>query len=442
MRSSISLSTSMLLLAAANAETPLLSWSLPPFNFSDPLGGLPRLPNASTSVVFFGSDENGGYNHGAMLAYHDSLLHLAWKNGVNASGEDAPGQRVRFSQSADGITWSPSAIIFPSLSTPALPVALFAGPFAVVKGHLYASASAAVIATGDAQGSQFCLWPDGVDPRNAGPPGQPQPVGVLLLRRVLPGIGALGPPFWAAASVPHGFAPASAAAGLLTLPQMDATTRADMVALLDPAMKALPCADPATGGTLKCEAVLHGAQEYETLPRAAALANERSHWVVRKDAQRHAGADVLVYRSHSGALWTSVREAGGSGEWGSIELSPIPNDDSNINSGVLPSGAAFIAANAVPHRQRNPLTLAVAKDGTNFTSCAVLMDCNDIAHNSTCTKRGAGGASGGPSYPQALSVVAPAPELLRGFYVVATNNKEDVVVARFPWSALGEAASA
>jgi hypothetical protein len=40
----------------------------------------------------------------------------------------------------------------------------------------------------------------------------------------------------------------------------------------------------------------------------------------------------------------------------------------------------------------------------------------------------------GPSYPQALSVVGPgAPESMQGLYVVATNNKEDVVITHVPW---------
>ena len=39
----------------------------------------------------------------------------------------------------------------------------------------------------------------------------------------------------------------------------------------------------------------------------------------------------------------------------------------------------------------------------------------------------------GPSYPQGMSVVAPAPEEHVGFYVVATNNKEDVWVAKVPY---------
>ena len=39
----------------------------------------------------------------------------------------------------------------------------------------------------------------------------------------------------------------------------------------------------------------------------------------------------------------------------------------------------------------------------------------------------------GPSYPQGVSVVAPAPAEHLGFYVVATNNKEDVWVAKLPY---------
>jgi hypothetical protein len=414
-----------------------LAWSVPAFD-STPLAGIAPLRNGTTTVIFYGTAAEGGYNHGAMLHYADGLLTVSWKNGVGQQGEDAAGQRVRYSQSTDGLSWSPSALLFPSLNTSALPVALFAGPFAVLNGRLYASATPAVLASGDAQGSQFCLWPDGVDPRNAGPPGHRQPVGVLLLRRVL-GLGQLGPAFWAADTVPSGFAPASAAAGLLTANQTDAQTQGD-AALLRPALPSLPCGDPASSGTLKCEAVAGGGQDYEHLPAAAALANERTHWQVPASSSSAgwAGADVLAYRSHSSALWASAR-APGSSAWSQVALTPIPNDDSNVNAGRLPDGRVFLAANAVPHRGRNPLTLALARDGLNFTSIRWLMSCTAMPQaNSTCRARGPGGASGGPSYPQALSVVHPAPLQLQGFYVVATNNKEDVVVARFPWSALEE----
>ena len=55
---------------------------------------------------------------------------------------------------------------------------------------------------------------------------------------------------------------------------------------------------------------------------------------------------------------------------------------------------------------------------------------------SVCKARQAKNHNVGPSYPQGLSVVAPAPAAMRGLWVVATNNKEDVVVTRVPWAAL------
>eukprot|EP00759_Apiculatamorpha_spiralis_P018527 PhF_6_TR24845/c0_g1_i4/m.34276 len=81
----------------------------------------------------------------------------------------------------------------------------FAGPFAVLNGRLYASATPGVIGEGKASGYQFCLWPDGLDPRNAGPPGHMQPKGVLMMRRVYDGVGNLGPVFWVSNQVPLGF---------------------------------------------------------------------------------------------------------------------------------------------------------------------------------------------------------------------------------------------
>lgn len=55
---------------------------------------------------------------------------------------------------------------------------------------------------------------------------------------------------------------------------------------------------------------------------------------------------------------------------------------------------------------------------------------------STCVSRNPKTHDVGPSYPQGLTVVAPAPESVRGLYVVATNNKEDVVVTKVSFDEL------
>ena len=48
------------------------------------------------------------------------------------------------------------------------------------------------------------------------------------------------------------------------------------------------------------------------------------------------GGDVIAYRSHAHALFASVRPMGG--DWAGPFLTDIPNDDTNINAGVLPDG--------------------------------------------------------------------------------------------------------
>ena len=85
-----------------------------------------------------------------MLTYHDGQFLASWKN--SPVDEDQPGQRVLFSQSKDGVTWSGtngSNILFPNMSTGANPAALFAEPALYINGRTYAAASPL----------QFCLYP-------------------------------------------------------------------------------------------------------------------------------------------------------------------------------------------------------------------------------------------------------------------------------------------
>ena len=85
----------------------------------------------------------------------------------------------------------------------------------------------------------------------------------------------------------------------------------------------------------------------------------------------------------------------------------------------------------MPAKIRDPLVIATTADGVAFDTARVAMSCTDLP-NTTCTARYAGKSKNpGPSYPQAVAVPA-----LDAVFVVATNNKEDVVVARLPLSSL------
>ena len=69
--------------------------------------------------------------------------------------------------------------------------------------------------------------------------------------------------------------------------------------------------------------------------------------------------------------------------------------------------------------------------------CKIVQTCTALAGgDTTCKTRNPKNHNVGPSYPQGVSVVAPAPAAMRGLYVVATNNKEDVVLTRVPWEKL------
>jgi hypothetical protein len=290
-----------------------------------------------------------------MLDYFNGSFLLAWKNG--ASDEDKDGQRILYSQSTDGLTWSPTNgtnVLFPALSTKSQECAMFVGPPAHLNGRLYAGASPG-IPTDAAAGAQWCLWPDPVSPRNCGPPQFPQSTDTLLLRRVF-GLHSFGPIFWASHTAPSQWAEAAKTFGIKTLSDMDAETQGD-VALLRSDLPTLPCSDPSTSGSLKCEACLGGCELWNdihvTAPPSAtpihapkpgsAVGNERTHYVMPNVSS--AARDVILYRSGEVPfLYASVRSGPDvtQSAWAQPVLTNIPNDESNLNSGPLPDGRVCV----------------------------------------------------------------------------------------------------
>ena len=142
--------------------------------------------------------------------------------------------------------------------------------------------------------------------------------------------------------------------------------------------------------------------------------------------------DVLLYRSKDDVLYASVRSAPGAAAWSAPAKTDMPNDNSNINTGDLPDGRRYLVSNAMPFKIRDPLVIATSRDGADWDTARVAMTCTDMPGGSNCAPRYAGKAKNpGPSYPQAVAVPA-----LGSVFVVATNNKEDVIVGRLPLSSL------
>lgn len=401
---------SAIAICAATSVPPVPYWSAPVGDRTKPLGGWPVVPGAAWVPIYNSStapEEYGTYNHAAMVTFgaelsdQSPLFLVTWKNGCPGCGEDQPGQKIAYSQSLDGDVWTSTGVMFPNISTTSNPAALFAEPPLWLNGRLYAAASP----------KQFCLYAD-------------QYSDVLLLRRVYTNsTGALGTLFWATSPAPPAFAEASALQGVLDLSQMDETTQAD-VALLTQTATHFPCGLPGAV-TSKCDACPGGCQLWSD---AKNVSNERTHYTLPGGNEYN---DVLLYRGHDSdsRLWASMRTSPGQGSWSPPVPTNISNDWSNLNAGTLPDGRLYLLSNPLPMDARDPLVIATSKDGLDWGTAAVAMSCTLLptGNGSQCYT----GRNHGPSYPQGL--VVPSMEAL---FVVATNSKKDVWIARLPLDAL------
>lgn len=415
--------TAAMLLKFATAIAPpppdlLPQWSMPACNASLPLGGYPRLPGAKHTQLFNGSLTIGAYNHAPMIGFDGARLFAAWKN--DHEDEDSPGERVLFAQSEDGVHWEPSLeesprVLFPNMSTNAVPAALFVGPPLYVDGRMYAAASP----------HQYCLYP-----------APAASAGMLLLRRVFPDKpGSLGPVFWSTATIPPGFALASALNNVTTVDHMDAQTRADVALVTNASAYSddfMPCATPDL--SLKCEACAGGCQPWADAP--SNIVFERTHFTVGPADPRTGYPQVLLWQSNNGsnpnALWASVKENATS-TWSALAPTNMPNQPANINAGVLPSGRRYLALNPCP--SRDPLVLATSPEGLRWDAALAVATCADLAPaRAACHRRNPGRSTGtGLAYPQVLVLTgAQVPPAFEGLWAVWSNNKEDIYVTRAP----------
>ena len=88
-------------------------WTSPKPDLSKPGAGYPAMPGAEHHLIFSATAETGGYNHHAKIIRFGDRLYAMWSNQKYA--EDGPGQKVLYSVSTDGRTWSPAQPLFPSL---------------------------------------------------------------------------------------------------------------------------------------------------------------------------------------------------------------------------------------------------------------------------------------------------------------------------------------
>lgn len=375
-----------------------------------PWGGATNVPNTTYHRVYKSTLSMGTYNHAPMLDFHYSQFLLSFKN--SPSDEDAPGQRILYVQSLDGQNWTVPSILFPNMSTNSFPVHLFAEPPLHINGNLYAAASPI----------QFCLYPT------------PFPTVLLLRKVIVPGVGLLGPVFWASNTVPKGYEETTFLNNILTLNQTDSTTQNDIATLNNTLL--VPCGPDCGEGEYKCEAVMNGYQDVNIPMNISGMQNEETHYIVPGTYQTDDQIDVLLYRNTNKKLWFSVRNNGIDGNWSYPLETNLPDDVSNINSGMFDDGTVYLVSNLMPNPAgRDPLFVTVTYDGWSFNTTRVVAACNMTEFTSpdqpnACVMRYPGKYKGpGAQYPQAVAITAYGYE---GLWVTFSMNKEDIWIARVP----------
>ena len=420
----------MLVSSASSGSSPpvLPHWAGPKLDPLLPHGGVPYTEGATFQRLLFATPATGTYNHMPMVDEHEGRLFAWWKN--SPKDEDQPGeQRILSSQSADGVSWSAAAELFPKLPAPHV---LFAEPM------LHVNNRSAYIA---ASPYQFNVYPIADQVPGLG-------LGTLLLRQVnVNGSSQFGPAFWATTDAPPGLANASTALGIRTVDQMPLAVREDVNQVI---LGLRTCPDPKATGNWKCEWCRGG---------GCLAAADRSQWsneFTHYEMPGGRGGDVVLIRrsykklSHL-SLGGSVRAAaagpnGTVGNWSAPAVLDIPDDNGNLNAGALPDGRVFLLSNAMPNAFRDPLFLTASVDGLAFGAdtggghtVRALTACEQDMYRSLeqplgCVYRHGGGSKqGGVQYPQGLALTTAR---LQGFWAIYSLNKEDIWLARVPFSSI------
>lgn len=288
----------------------------------------------------------GGYQY----AHHPHLIRgpagflAMWSSGI--AREDRPGQRILWSRSPDGQSWSTPEVL---LECPEPPWRLTAGGWAVNAGRVYAFINRNRRAESDSLRAGVVWYPPlYLDVMEAGPDLRWSPPRTLdsdFLANESPRLTSAGT--WLLA----GYSARMEAAVLRS------------------------CAGPAE------EYVFHPAPRIiipkEELRRARRTPPARPlgepSWYQRRD-----GTLVCFYRDDHASfrLFASISSDDGI-TWSRPRATNIPDAKSKTAARVLTTGAAILVGNPCAARKRNVLAVLVSADGTKFDRGAILCDAGE-----------------------------------------------------------------
>lgn len=393
----------MTLLAQTQPDPIVTMWTAPQPDKDKPGRGYPVLPQAVHTSIWEPSREQGAYNHHPRLAHHDGAFHVIWSN--HPHGEDGPGQRVLYARSADARHWS-------------APVALIPPP-----GPVRPSEETGLVCTAfdwrETDGRLFALIglnsnigftgtdDDTVVPeRDKAHPMRARRGYTCLTREVLAD-GSFGPIRHFATSA----LPPDLAFGSEALP-------ADLAAALQSTPRRIPPWD--FEGWLRFPSAVDG----HKLCEPTVYQTRDGRWRM-----------LLRDKVYSNRMFVSDFDTQ-TASWPPARPTNIPDAPSLTDAVTLPDGTVLLIGNQTAwafdsgrgHFPRDPLTLAVSRDGGDaFDRCYALRTGVQQYRTPQSVVKGRGG---GGQYPCALAHDGR-------LYVVHSMGKEDIAISSVALSDLG-----
>lgn len=367
--------------------------------------GYRPVPGITHRKLYDATWETGAYNHHTRIAVHDGRFYGSWSNGFFA--EDASGQRVLFSTSEDGAHWSDWRVLFPSpdeIRGNGEPgYYLYAGGWESFDGKLYAAATFyRMLGFENADRTSFSPTADAEHLYH-----HMERHGVLM-REVTPG-GELGPIFMLEGKLP--------ADGELLFDVLPAGA-----ILSEDATKRLRTAY--RGGDMSVvppHGMNIGSDDDVRLSEGNAWQREDGTWVCLLRDDKFSHRKYVSVSQDDGATWTPAMPTN------------IPDSPSAIVSVTLDNGTVLVLGNLMApesgfdnpkpkHYDRDPLMIAVSKDGYTFTEAYAL---RAGQHDYVVPRTVVRGRGGGAQYPD--FVVHD-----HALYVIYSMGKEAVWVSRVP----------
>ncbi|MBM4438167.1 MAG: exo-alpha-sialidase [Actinobacteria bacterium] len=338
--------------------------------------GMP-VATAEHAVVYRAADDSPKYAHHAQIAWFNDHLYAMWS--AEPRDEDAAGQHVVYSRSADGLHWSPPAVLAEDPDGPDGPLRRTAGGW-WVQGETLTGFFSTFAGYGATKWSaRMSLEARRSRDGSTWGPVEPLVDGFLINEP-----------------------PRALASGRLLMTGEDSNGKSRLLSTDDPS-------------------ALAGWSDGDVPSLRAPKQPNEPTWIPRPD-----GSVLMLFRDDNRSRHLfAARSTDGGATWSSPERTVVPDATAKARGGSLPDGSVFLISNPSQRFGRIPLAISLSADGVTFARA--------FAVRWEATARRYEGLHKQPGYQYPGAAVWH-----EHLYVIYSINKEDVAVTRIPLAALQE----